>query len=85
MIAEFLKSMARRSSDWWWMGGGHFFCHDLVLPLEILGDWVTANQYIVILTDHLYPTMRHLFIFCLDRRALSQDDSASTHRDSGLT
>lgn len=24
MIAEFLKSMARRSSDWWWMGGGIF-------------------------------------------------------------
>lgn len=62
MIAEFLKSMARRSSDWWGMEGA-FFLPWFGSPLGDSWRWVTANQYIVILIDHLCPTMSHLFVF----------------------
>ncbi len=58
------------------------FCwHGLgsLVPLE---GRVTANQYKVVLSDHLYPMMKH---FYPDGSGLFQDDSAPIHRARGLT
>ena len=47
-----------------------------------LGPLVTANQYQVVLSDHLYPMMKH---FCPDVSGLFQDDNAPIHRARGVT
>ena len=60
---------------------GPFFWHGLG-PLVLLKGRVTANQYKVVLSDHLYPMMKH---FYPDGSGLFQDDNAPIHRARGVT
>ncbi len=43
---------------------------------------VTANQYDLVLSDHLYSVMKH---FYPDEIGLFQDDNAPIHRARGVT
>lgn len=56
---------------------GGFSCH-----LSSMKKKVTANQYKVILSYHLYPVIRHL---CLDGSGVFQVDSSPIYRARGLT
>ncbi len=58
--------------------GGHFAG---IVWVHLKGR-VTANQYKVVLSDHLYPMMKH---FYLDGSGLFQDDNAPIHRAGGVT
>ncbi len=58
------------------------FCWQGLGPLVPLEGRVTANQYKVVLNDHLYPMMKH---FYPDGSALFQDDNAPIHRARGVT
>ncbi len=60
---------------------GAFFWYDLG-PLVPLEGRVTANQYKVVLSDHLYPMMKY---FYPDGSGLFQDDNAPIHRAGGVT
>ncbi len=51
-------------------------------PLVPSEGRVTANQYKVVLSDHLYPVMKH---FYLDGSGLFQDDNTPIHRARGVT
>ena len=58
------------------------FCWHGLGPLVPLEGRVTANQYKVVLSDHLYPMMKH---FYPDGSGLFQDDNAPIHRARGVT
>ncbi len=58
------------------------FCWHGLGPLVPLEGRVTANQYKVVLSDHLYPMMKH---FYPDGSGLFQDDNAPVHRARGVT
>lgn len=58
------------------------FCWHGLGPLVPLEGEVTANEYTVILSDHLYPMMRH---FYPDGSGLFQDDNAPLHRSQEVT
>ena len=60
---------------------GAFCWHDLG-PLVSLEGRVTANQYKVVLSDHLYPIIKH---FYADRGGLLKDENAPIHRARGVT
>ena len=51
-------------------------------PLVSSEGRVTANQYKVVLNDHLYPMMKHVYP---DGSGLVQDDNAPTQRARGVT
>ena len=51
-------------------------------PLVPLEGRVTANQYKVVLSDHLYPMMKH---FYPDGSGLFQDANDPIHRERGVT
>lgn len=40
--------------------GRHLFCRHLLDPLVPVNRRLTGNQYTVLLTDHLYPVMKHV-------------------------
>ncbi len=63
------------------MPWGTFWWHGLG-PLVPLQGRVTANQYKVVLSDHLHPMMKHLYP---DGSGLFQDDNAPIHRAGGVT
>ncbi len=58
------------------------FCWHGLGPLVPLEGTVTANQYKVVLSDHLYPMMKHVYP---DGSGLFQDDNAPIHRARGGT
>ena len=58
------------------------FCWRDLGPLVPLEGRVTANQYKVVLSHHLYPMMRH---FYPDESGLFQDDNAPIQRARGVT
>ena len=59
------------------------FCWHGLGPLVPLEGRVTANQYKVVVSDQLYPMMKH---FYPDGSGLFQDDNASiVHRARGVT
>ena len=60
---------------------GAFFWHGLGPHVSLEGR-VTANQYKVVLSDHLYPMMKH---FYPDGSGLFQDDNTLIHRVRGVT
>lgn len=39
----------------------HFCCH-VLFPLSALEGSITANQYLVLQPDCLYPAMKHLYL-----------------------
>ncbi len=53
------------------------FCRHGLGPLVPSEGRVTANQYKVVLSDHLYPMMKN---FNPDGSGLFQDDNAPIHR-----
>jgi len=67
------------SEGMWWLC--YAFCWHGLGPLVPLERRVTANQYKVVLSDHLYPMMKH---FYPDGSGL-QDDNAPIHRARGVT
>ncbi len=58
------------------------FCWHVLGPLVPLEGRATANQYKVVLSDHLYPMMKH---FYPDGSGLFQDDDAPTYKAWGVT
>ncbi len=56
------------------MGGILLAGLDPLVPIE---GKVITNQYKIVLSDHLYPMMKH---FYLDGRGLFQDDNGPIHR-----
>ncbi len=58
------------------------FCWNDLGPLILLAGRVTANQYKVVLSDRLYPVMKH---FYPDESGLLQDDNAPIDRARGVT
>ena len=67
---------------WWLCYALGVFCWHGLGPLVPLEERVTANQYKVVLNDHLYPMMKH---FYPDGSGLFQDDNASIHGAQGVT
>ena len=58
------------------------FCRHGLGPLVPLEQRVTSNQYKVVLSDDLYPMMKH---FYPDGSALFQDDNAPMQIVQGVT
>ncbi len=58
------------------------FCWHGLGPLVPLMERVTANQYNVVLSDHLHPMMKH---FYPDGSGVFQDDNVPIHRARGVT
>ena len=56
------------------------FCWYGLGPLVPLEGKVTVNQYKVVLSDHLYPVMKH---FYPDGSGFFQDDNTPIHRAQG--
>ncbi len=67
---------------WWFCYAVWAFCLYGLGPLVPLEGRVTADQYKVVLSDHLYPVMKH---FYPDGSGLFQGDGTPIHRARGLT
>ena len=78
--SKYLTPTARGSGGSVMLWGA--FCWHGLGPLVPLEGRVTANQYKVVLSDHLYPMMKH---FYPDGSGLFQDDNAPIHRARGVT
>lgn len=76
ILAKMLQGRQIKRTQWHSCAVGHFCCNGLCphVPLE---QSITANQYKLILSDHLYPVMKHLYS---DRTGHFLDDSVLIHR-----
>lgn len=61
-------------------GGGVYFCSNALGPfIPLMETSISANQYIALPSECLYPTMKPFFFFYLDGRSLFQEDPAHIH------